>query len=275
MPNNYSETVTYSDTNSLNYNASLVTISAGSLTLVGSPYTTTCPVITSQHQNTISALNAMSEVSTKPANTSIVYQLVLNAKPYYFNSTTSLWTLATSNTDYTQANSATVINANASTLFSQLSLLYNQFLSLNIFLCTTSTSATPVLTSTTLGYSWANSNPSTINQCTVTAYLANLIGQNPVPTPTTPIQLLVSAPTGFFHGNHFVEPFTQAFSFNASGVCTASIIETATPGVPLKFSITYWDGLSVKTSFLFNAIVPNQASINLANLSTVTPQDFG
>lgn len=248
-------------------------MTAGALTLVGSPYTLTNPVVTSQHQNTISALTSFSESSTLPSNTAIKYQLILNALPYWYNAVDAKW--ESSDGTFAQSNTAAIINTNASTLFSNLNLITPQFLGLAIFLSTTNTANTPILTSNTVGYTWTNSNATALNQCLITGYLADLAGNNPLPTVLKPVSFLVGSSRGFFHGTHFVEPFTKVFNFDNAGFLQASVIETATPGVPLNFSLTYWEGLSLKTTKLFNAIVPNQPQININNLSTTYPYDFG
>lgn len=271
----YSEVVTYNNSASLNFDSTKVNVTGGHLTLLApSPYTLTNPVVTSQHQNTISSLTSFSESSTLPADTAIQYQLVLNGIAYWYSAALASWVMADGT--FATSNTAAVINSNASTLFSSLNLITNQFLSLNIFLSTTNTSNAPILTSNTIGYGWTNSNQSAINLVSVSGYLADLGASIPLPTSATPTQLLVSCDRGFFHGTNFVEPFTKAFSFSpTTGALSCSIIETETPGVKLKFSITYWDGESLKTSTLFSAIVPNQASISLSNLSSVFPYDFG
>jgi hypothetical protein len=199
----------------------------------------------------------------------------MNAIAYYYNAANSTWAVAT-NGNVAQSNSASVINTNVSTLFSSLNLITSQFLSLNIFLTTSNTSNAPILASNTIGYGWTNSNASTLNTVSVTGYLADLGASIPLPTTLKPVQLLISCDRAFFHGTNFIEPFTKTFNFSAStGALTCSIIETATPGVPLNFSITYYDGNSLRSSKLFNAIVPNQASISLSNLSSIYPYDFG
>lgn len=272
----YSEVITYNSASSLNFDSTKVQVTGGALTLKATAglYPTTNPLVTSQHQNTISGLSSFAESSTLPSSTSIGYQLVLNAIPYWYNATNASWALADGT--FSTSNTAAVINSNASTLFSQLNLITNQFLGLNIFLHTSNTSNAPILATNTIGYTWTNSNASALNQCLVSGYLADLAGNIPLPTASAPVQLLVSADHGFFHGTNFIEPFTKAFNFSTgTGALSASIIETATPGMKLNFSITYYDGFSIKTSKLFNAIVPNQASISLSNLSSVYPYDFG
>jgi hypothetical protein len=269
----YSDVISYNSAAALNL-GTLATISAGALTLAGTaPFPTSNPVVTSQHQNTISSLTSFAESSTLTSGTSIQYQLVLNAIPYWYNAVNASWAVADGT--FATSNTASVINSHASTLFSSLNLITNQFLGLNIFLSTTNTSNAPILTSNTIGYTWTNANPSVINQCLISGYLSDLAGNNPVPTSSAPVSLLVSCDRAFFHGNHLVEPFTKTFAFSNSGVLSASVIETATPGVRLNFSLTWYDGNSLRSAKLFNAIVPNQANINISNLSTIYPYDFG
>lgn len=273
----YSETINYDSSASLNFSATNVEVASSTLRLKdlgGGTYTTTAQLVTSQHQNTISSLTSFAESSTVPANTAIGYQLVLNGVAYWYSATLASWTKADGT--YATTNSASTINAQASTLFSQLNLLVPQFLALNIWLDTTSSTARPVLTSNTVGYTWTNQNPSAISLVSVTGYLADLVTNIPLPTAAQPVTLLVSCDHAFFHGNHFVEPFTKSFAFSTlDGSVTASIMETATPGVKLNFAVSYYDGQSFKTSRLFSAIVPNQSAINLSNIGTVYPVDFG
>lgn len=269
----YSLTLNYDAASNFTYNTSLVEVASSTLRLKdqgGGTYTTTPQLVTCQERFAISALSSFSEVSTVPANTSITYQIVLGPNTYYWNSVTSLWTLATGGAS--QANSASVISAHASTLISNLSILTPQYFGLNVYLTSTSGAARPVLTSNAIGYSWSEQAQSVINECVITAYFLDLVGA--VPNPVT-AQLLVACDHGFFHGSNFISPFTKTFAFNSSGVVTASIIETQTPGVKLNFSITYTDGISTYSSKLFNAIIPNQASANLTNVTTAYPYNFG
>lgn len=270
----YSLTINYDSTSNFTFDSTKVEIASSTLRLKdlgGGTYTTTPQLVTSQNRFALSALSSFSESSTLPSNTSVSYQIILGSSAYYWNSVTSLWTATTSG-DSTKTNSASVINSHASTLISDLAILTPQFFGLNVFLATTSISARPVLTSNTLGYSWAEQTASAPNECVITGYLMDLLGDVPASVDAV---LLVSCDRGFFHGAHLIQPFTKQFAFNSSGVVTASIIETATPGVKLNFSIVYSDGISTKTTRLFSAIVPNQSAININNLSTCYPYDFG
>lgn len=273
----FSGVLSYDSATQLNFNTTLVEVASSTLRLKdqgGGVYSTTPQLVTTQHQNTLTSLSSFAESSTLPANTITQYQLVLNGIAYWWNSTLAAWT--TSDSTFATSNTPAVINSHASTLFSDLGLLVPQFLTLNIWLSTTVAGSRPVLTSNTIGYGWVNQNPTVINLVTVTGYLADLLGNNPLPTVGSPVNLLVSCDRAFFHGNHFVEPFTKSFAFNTStGAVSASIIETATPGVKLNFSLSYYDGLSLRNTRLFAAIIPNQAAITLNNIATTLPVDFG
>lgn len=271
----YSLTVNYDTAASLSFSSTNVEVASSTLRLKdlgGGTYTTTAQLVTCQEQVAIGALSSFSESSTVPGNTAITYQLVLGGVAYYYNATNSVWALAVGSA---QSSSASVINTNASTLFTSLNILTPQFLALNIYLSSTSGAARPVLTSNTIGYSWTNSSQTVMGQCVVSGYLSNLIAGLPAYNAAQPVQLTVSCDRAFFHGNNFIEPFTKNFSFDSSGHVSASIIETATPGVKLNFYITFYDGTSIYSSKLFNAIVPNQAAIDIDNLSTLYPYNFG
>lgn len=272
----YSETISYNAAGSLSFDATLVEVASSTLRLKdlgGATYSLTNPKVTTQHQNTLSSLTSFSEVSTKPSNTEITYQLVLNGNPYFWNTVTSLWTL--SDGTYVESSTASVINAAVGTLFSDLSLLTPQFLSLNIFLHTSVTGSRPVLTSNTIVYAWTNSAASAISNCMLTGYLSDLVGNGAGLTLPSYVKLQISCDRGFFHGNHFVRPFTKTFTFDANGYVSASVIETATPGVKLGFSIVYDDGISTYSSKLYSEIVPNQPQADLSTISTLIPYNFG
>lgn len=271
----FSDVWTYDTAASLSFDATKVMVTGGHLQfLTPSPYTLTPQVITTQHQNSISALASFVESSSLPANTAITYQVVLNGLVYWWSATLAKWTL--SDSTVAQSNTAAVINSHASALISDLSLLTNQFFTLRIWLSTTNTSNTPQLTSNTIGYSWANSNPATINQCIISANLKDLAGLVPLPTSTTTAALVIGSPVGFFHSGNFVEPFSKSFAFSTvDGSLSASVIETATPGQKLNLSVTFWDGQSIKSVKLNNAIIPNQPSILLSNLTSPVLYDFG
>lgn len=270
----YSETITYNSAASLNLPTGVI-VNSGALQLgpVGGPYTAGNFVVTTQHQNTISGLSSFAESSTLPASTAISYQLVLNGVQYWYNASIGSWAVADGTIATT--NPASVINANASTLFSSLALLVPQYLSLRIWLQTGNTANTPILTSNTIGYTWVNGNPGSISLCTIYGYLSDLLGNNPIPSSGQPITLQVSSPYAFVHTSHLVMPFTKSAQFDNTGYVSIPVIETQTPGVALNFSFTFYNGLSLQTQQLFNAIVPNQPTIQIDSLASSIPFSFG
>lgn len=272
----YSETINYTSGQSFNFDTTLVEVASNTLRLKdlgGGTYSTANPLTTTQHQNTITSLSSFAEVATKPANTEIYYQLVLNGLVYWYNSVNAKW--EASDGSFSQSNTASDINTNAADVFTDLALLVPQYLSLRVFLSSTNVNARPELTSNTIGYNWINSNPPVINQCLLFGYLSDLLGNNPIPTSQYPITFLVSCDHAFFNGTRFVLPFTKTVNFDNTGYAEISVIETATPGIKLNFSITYFDGISLTTSKLFNAIVPNQPTLSFSNLAVVYPYNFG
>lgn len=271
----FSEVITYNSADPFSFDLTKVQFSAGTVHLLNvPPYTVVPQLVTSQHQNTITSLTSFASVQGGGAGTSVNFQLVLNSLPYWWSAVLAKWTSADGTS--ATANSAAVINAHAGDLFTDLILITPQFLGLNIWLATSNNANTPTLTSTTIGYDWLNSVSTPMSNCLITGYLADLAGSIPLPTTAHPVQLLVSCDRGFFHGNNFIEPFTKTFNFSTTtGYVSASIIETATPGVKLKFAITYYDGSSLRTSQFFNAVVPNQPEVSLNNLSSIVPYDFG
>lgn len=272
----YLTEIFYDSAASLSFDTTLVEVASGAVRLKdlgGATYTTTNPLVTSQYQVLISSLTSFTNTATLPVNTAIQYQLALNGAPYYWNSTTGKW--SASDGSFAQSNSQSQIFNNRAALFSDLNLLVPQYLSVRVFLSTTDPTVRPSLNQNNIGHTFTNSNATAISQCLVTGYLADLVGNNPIPTSAKPVQLSVTAPYGFFHGNHFVEPFTKNFSFDNTGYLSASLIETTTPGVKLNFALTVYDGNSILSVPLFSAIVPNQPQVSLNNLSSPVPYSFG
>lgn len=272
----YSSTFTYDSATSLTFDPTIVEVASGTVRLKdlgGGTYSITNPVVTSQYQIMASALTSFTQSATTPANTSVQYQLVIDGQNYWHDPAQAKWVLATDG--FAQSNSASDINANASTLFSDLALLVSQYIGLRVFLHTSDATARPVLTQNTVGYTWVNGNPAVISQCLLFGYLSDLLGQQPAFNALKPINFVVSSEASFMHGSRFVLPFTKTASFDSSGYVSISVIETTTPGIPLSFGFTYYDGNSIAFAKLFNAIVPNTPTCSINNLSSLQKVNFG
>jgi hypothetical protein len=243
------------------------------LKISGGLYPTSNPMVTIPQRIPMSTFAAFTETSTLPANTAITYQIIANGLLYWWNPAQAKW--GSSDGTYAQSSPASDIDFNSSTFFSDLNLVTDIWFSFRFFLHSTGAN-TPVWTSVDVEAFQATAAISIPNQCTITASLRDLAGNVELPTTAQPTTLLISCDHAFFHGTNLIEPFTKSFAFNTStGIVTAAVIETATPGVKLNFAVTYYDGQSLRTVPLFRGIIPNQASINLSDIGTVNPVDFG
>lgn len=270
----YQEIITYDTANALSFNSTLVEVVSGILRLKdlgGGTYSITNPTVTTQHVNVISALTGFSESVTAPSGSGTAYSVQINGINYYWNATTTVWTVADGTIACT--NSASVINSHVSTLFSDLNLIGIQYFALTIFLTSNGT-ARALLASDTISYSFTNQNPVTPNQCLLFANLTDLLGNIPAASTTQPIILYVSGYQSFFYGQTLILPFTKTATF-VNGSVQISVIETQTPGVLLEFSISYYDGISRASVKLFNAIVPNVSSAPLSSITRPRNIDFG
>lgn len=272
----FQEVLTYDTAASLSFDTALVEIGGGVLRLKdlgGAIYSTANPSVSTQHRNMVSALTAFSEVKTVAGSDQVKYCLAINDKNYWYDTVNTLWT--ESNGTYAQSNLASEISANEATLFSQLSLVAPVYMGLLIFLHSATGLTRPSLTSNTLGYSFLNTAPIVINECLITAYLGDLLGDIPLFNSAQPTTLWISCDRAFFHGSRFIQPFTKSADFDSTGFAQLSVIETVTPGVKLSFGISYFDGISRKLTKLFSAIVPNTAGSTLNNITLTRYTDFG
>lgn len=268
--------VTYGTSTHFTYDATLIEVTGGTIRLLdlgGATYSTSNPAITCQFRMPMRALTTFAESASKPAGSEIKYQVIINDVAYWYNSSTN-WEAATANT-YTYANTATELNAQASTLFSALSISGNNWIRLRVFLSSTSGSARPTLTSNTLTFTHLEATPDTIAECLIYAYLSDLLGAAYVLDATYPVKLWVKNDHAFWHGNKMILPFAESVTFNSSGYAELSIVETETPAEKLDFFLTFYEGPSLKSVKLGKAQVPNTATRALSQISSVDPTDFG
>lgn len=108
-----------------------------------------------------------------------------------------------------------------------------------------------------------------IATCTISASFSNLAPAVPN-SPTLQAYLLVKSGGSFFHGTTLVGPFEQRAAFDpTAGTVSVVVIETTTPGKKLEFSVVYTDGIRKKVIRFKPAIVPNQSTANLSDLTEV------
>lgn len=288
----FSTVFTYDTASELTFDSSLIVISSGSAKLI-SPYSTSSPSLTTPNYIQASALTSFSESVSSPAGTAITYCVGIlagefqssyvlaqagvtsNSFPYYAAWTSGGWVLASSATPPNASFGvpAASISANLPTFFSSLGISGSALISPCAFL-ESSGSSTPVLTSNTFGYDFVPLSQSVINNCTVTAYLLDLTKTiNYI--ASQPVTLTVSGKRAFFHGTNLIQPFSKSATFNSQGIASLTVIETETPGEQLEWSIAWYEGISLKTVKLFNAICPNVASTTLDQISQTLDFDFG
>lgn len=272
----YDTNLSYDDAASFNFDPAFVAVVASTLKLKdlgGGTFTTTPQLITSQFRTPSSGLTGFTETVATPSGTAITYQIVLNEVAVFWNSVSEVW-MPVVNT-FTDANTHSQINTNAATLFSDLAVFETAYLGLNVILTTTNASATPAVAANDILSSFANGNPTSINQCLVYAYLSDLVGGLPINALSKPISLIVSSEAAFLHGSKLILPFSKEVFFNSDGYVQILLIETQTPGIEIGFAFKYYDGFSATNVRLFNAIVPNVATRGINSLTTVVPFNFG
>lgn len=271
----YSNILSYDSSGAFAFDSTLVEVASSTLRLLdlgASTYSTADPVTTSQHALMMATFTSFAESATKPAGSEIKYQLVINGSNYYYSSTATLW--VASDGTYSQSNTATEVNANLSTLVANLGLTADFYVGLRVLLHSNG-SARPALTSNTFGYTFTNPSAAVINTCQLYGYLNDLLGAIPTYDATKPTTLIVSSDKAFFHGTKLIMPFTKTANFNSAGLVQLSVIETATPGMKLQVSISFYEGLSRKVVKLYNSIIPNTATLSINNLTTTQAMDFG
>ena len=115
----------------------------------------------------------------------------------------------------------------------------------------------------------------TINECSITAYLIDLLGDVPPIDLANPPKLIVSNDRSCLHGNNLVDSFTKSAPFDASGVAVLSVIETESVGEELEFVITIPVGKGTRSVFFEPAIVPDSPTKDLDEITVVKQSDFG
>lgn len=108
-----------------------------------------------------------------------------------------------------------------------------------------------------------------ITLCTITGSIKNLAGVVPANIAALQAKLIIKNEQSFMHGDVLISPFEQIANFDGSGNVSATCIETATPGQRLQISVTLLEGLSTRTILFEPAIIPNQGSVTLGQLTVV------
>jgi hypothetical protein len=271
----FSFTQTYSSSAEFLYSTTAISVLPGStgFATLFSPTVTPPPTILSQALIQVSSLNSFSSVQATTGADAVQWIVNANNTPWYWSPTTGSW--VPSNGSYANSTPTSAMNPNFANFFTQTGIQGNANIGLSALLYSSSAVTAPQLTSFTVGYNCALNPASSPATCTIFCYLSDLFGGTVAPSTSLPVTLWVGSDRGFFYGNKFIEPFTKSAQFNSSGYASLTVIETTTPGKELQYWITYYENKSLKTVKFLNAILPNQASISLSQLTTIKTQDFG
>lgn len=268
-----STTINYDSSGQFSFPATITVSSTATLTN-SSGYAITNPAIKTQYSVIVSALTGFSASVSASGGDAVQYQLLVNGVCYWYDTINVLWTTATLGT-YSQSNTAAQLNSNVSTLVSALALSGNVYISPVALLHSNNGSTTPTLTSVTVTYSFANSSVAAISTNTISLYLKDILANVPTYNSQQPSVLYVKSDKAFLHSNRLILPFCKTANFDSTGFVSLAVIETATPGYPLQFGISYYEGLSRKEIKFRPAIVPNSASSSLNAITVIDTIDFG
>ena len=271
----FSSVMTFGTSGELSFDSTLVEVSGGLVRLKdlgGSTYSQANPTVETQHRIMATSLSAFANSVTTPGTSAIKYQLLINDVAYYYDTGTSLWTAATG-ANYSESNTAAQINSNLSTLFSQLSITQSIYLRVRAFLHSAGSDQCSITTNTwTYGMSYLA--PATIPECSISAYLSDLLGGQYSYDSAKPVTLYASAPRDFMHGSTLIRHFTKTAVFDSSGLATLSLIETETVAEYLKFWVTYYENNTLRQVRFNNAYVPNAPTRTLDQITVVNPVDW-
>jgi len=237
-------------------------------------YPITNPAISTQYNVVVSALSGFTDSFTGSGGDTVQYQLLVNGTCYWYDTVALAWSVATQGS-YAQSNTTAQINSNASTLVSSLALSGNIYISVVAMLHSNNGSTTPTLTSVTLSYTFTNASVAAISTNTISLYLKDILAAVPAYNAQQPNVLYIKSDKAFMHSNRLIVPFCKTATFDSSGFVSLAVIETETPGYPLQFGISFYEGNSRKEVKFRPAIVPNTASSSLNAITVVDTIDFG
>jgi hypothetical protein len=105
----------------------------------------------------------------------------------------------------------------------------------------------------------------TPNTCTITGNVRNLLG-----SAVQNCNINVSVITPFIHptGSTWISGEIGTSTTNSSGDFSITVVETETPGIRVRFTFDYYDGVANRRQKSYAVVVPDDASAVLADLIT-------
>lgn len=105
-----------------------------------------------------------------------------------------------------------------------------------------------------------------INTSVISASIRDLVDDAPGDMDA---ELVIRNSKAFFHGTELITPFEERAAFDVNGDASIEVIETETPGVKLDFFIRINAGERKRVIRFKPAIVPDDATADLADLTEV------
>lgn len=255
----------YDTPSSFSYDVSKIQVQDDVAQLAGTgPYDTSNPNLLSLTEIDASALSGFTEVSSIAGSDAITYTLRINGTDYYWNG--AAW--SSSDLSYAKTNTAAVIAAHLSHASMTSLLSAGARIFVRSFLHSATGTTTPTLTSVAVTYTFYPFAPASPPLTTVYVYLTDLL-DSVIGTAFGAV-LSVTNISHFKYGSWVVLPFNKSVNFNSSGYASINLMETASVGVLLNFSISYVDNTKTKRQINFIAcMVPNAGAIALTSITQV------
>jgi hypothetical protein len=186
----------------------------------------------------------------------VKFALVVDGAYKYW--TGAAW--AASDGSYSQANTAADILANVASLdlsagvtFSFIAFLHSEY-----------GASRPSLSAVSFESDFFETAPAAPNTCYVFARIEDMQGGN-----VTSATLIVTLATSFKHGDVLVAAGVKEFAFNSDGYVDAYLIESETVSKKYGFAIEYVEDGETKTTTFKDAVVPDDESANLFDITRV------
>lgn len=194
----------------------------------------------------------------------VSWVIEMNNTDYYWNG--SAWT--TSDLSLTQSNTTAEVNTNISSLDLPTD---GADIVVKALLYSADGTSTPTATSCTVGYNFANPEPSAPAECMIYGDIRDILGSLDTSSAYLQAELLHT----MFYGENIIRPSVKTAEVDSTGSFSMSLIETTSGasspfGKPLKykFSIVYTDSNGMRgVQELGLASVPNQATEALTDLT--------
>jgi hypothetical protein len=207
--------------------SSQASLNSLTMTYTGQSYPTSGPTIKPNSPLSMDSLSVFTDVDTHPTNSELLWYINIGPSNYWWNG--SDWVI--SNGTFSQANFASIIQTNASSL--PISL--GSYVTPVAILYSSDGLETPTLTSITLTYDYFGPEPTEPNTCLVFGYIVDEM-ENPVVGAVVTVQ----NPITFINQGIIVAQGQYTSITDSLGYFKLNLIETETlTNVTYNFSVVY------------------------------------